>query len=178
MSSSPQSFSSSARDDGSQVEPLLRLAYRLLGGVADASRCVSGVLSVPTYAEPLSKRYRVARDATRQLLSRCAGQSLTDARLLPRFDTKGNHTRPVAPWPAFESPSIGRERARACIERLPVLYRVMITLHDVEEFSLDEIGRILSIDRTQALTLRRESRQALHTLMAARFEEGASDDFH
>lgn len=178
MSSSPQSFTSRARDEVSRVEPLFRLAYRLLGGVGDASRCVSAVLSASSTPEPLSKRYQVAREATRQLLSRCAGQPMTDQRLLPRFDANGNHTTPVAAWPALELPSIGQERARACVERLPVLYRVMITLHDVEQFSLDEIGQILAIDHTQAQVLRRESRQALRSLMAARFDEGSSDDFH
>lgn len=178
MSSSPQPFTKIVRNETSQAEPLLRLAYRLLGGVGDATRCVSEVLSSSHYPESLSNRVQVAREATRRLLSRSAGQPLTDARLLSRFNARGDHATPVAPWPAIELPSICRERARACVERLPVMYRVMFTLHDVEEFSLEEIGEILSIDHTQAQVLRRESRQALRSLMAAGFDEGSSDDFH
>ncbi len=167
-----------AQQDTPHVEPLLRLAHRLLGGIGDASRCVSDVLNAANGRPKSTLRREVAREASRRLVAHSAARGLTEPRLLPRFDAQGNHLAPIASWPVLTQPSSGTEMARACVERLPVLYRVMFTLHDVEGFSLEEISEILSIDSNRAQILRRESRQALRSLMAERFEEGSRDDFH
>ncbi len=89
--------------------------------------------------------------------------------LLPTFDETGHHTRPVTPWtqPPEERLAQAETRAqvRACIDRLPEPYRVVLLLRDIEERDTDETAEMLGISRAAVKTRLHRARQALRTLL-------------
>ena len=96
--------------------------------------------------------------------------------LLPTFKDDGHATfepRDFSPT-ALQLVESGETRAfvRACIDRLPETYRVVLLLRDIEE--LDTAETALALDVTDGVVKVRlhRARQALRRLLSERFEDG------
>jgi RNA polymerase sigma-70 factor (ECF subfamily) len=89
--------------------------------------------------------------------------------LLPAFQEDGHHVEQFADWntPADLLMERHQTRAtvRACIERLPDNYRVVLLLRDIEERSTQEAAEALSITPTAVKVRLHRARQALSTLL-------------
>jgi RNA polymerase sigma-70 factor (ECF subfamily) len=89
--------------------------------------------------------------------------------LLPTFDETGHHTRSVTPWTQHPEEQLSqaetREQVRACIDRLPMPYRAVILLRDIEELDTDQTAEMLRISRPAVKTRLHRARQALRTLL-------------
>ncbi len=92
---------------------------------------------------------------------------------LPRFDETGHHAAPVEEWKVSpEGALLSREtseRVRAAIEALPVSYRVVLVLRDIEELSTQETAEVLSLTRTAVKIRLHRARLALRTLLVPIF---------
>lgn len=92
---------------------------------------------------------------------------------LPRFDETGHHAAPVEDWAvSSEGALLSREtseRVRAAIETLPVSYRMVLVLRDIEEFSTEETAQVLSLTRTAVKVRLHRARLALRTLLVPVF---------
>jgi RNA polymerase sigma-70 factor, ECF subfamily len=92
---------------------------------------------------------------------------------LPRFDETGHHAAPVEEWTVSpEGALLSREtseRVRAAIEALPVSYRAVLILRDIEERSTEETAEILSVTRTAVKVRLHRARLALRTLLVPVF---------
>jgi RNA polymerase sigma-70 factor (ECF subfamily) len=97
--------------------------------------------------------------------------------LLPDFQEDGHHVEQFAEWTTPADELLAREetraRVRACIERLPDSYRVVLLLRDIEEYSTQEAADMLGLT-TAALKVRlHRARQALSTLLRREYADGA-----
>ena len=92
---------------------------------------------------------------------------------LPRFDETGHHAAPVEEWNVSpEGALLSREtseRVRAAIEALPVSYRAVLVLRDIEELSTEETAQVLSLTRTAVKVRLHRARLALRTLLVPVF---------
>ena len=95
---------------------------------------------------------------------------------LPRFDGAGHHAGPVEPWSDREaSPEAVagnaelRRAIRNAVARLPVSYRVVLILRDVEGCSTGETARLLSLTPNAVKIRLHRARLALRELLALRF---------
>jgi len=92
---------------------------------------------------------------------------------LPRFDETGHHAAPVGEWTVSpEGALLSREtseRVRAAIENLPVSYRAVLVLRDIEELSTEETAEVLSLTRTAVKVRLHRARLALRTLLVPVF---------
>jgi len=135
-----------------------RVARRLLDDPRDAEEVTQDVLlsavqKIQTFkgeAAFSSWLYRIAANAAYQRLR--AKRSRAEISLepfLPAFDGEGRHVQPVVDWSGqLEDPAVAGE-ARAAIERslsrLPIEYRVVILLHDVEGLPNEEVATALGL---------------------------------
>jgi RNA polymerase sigma-70 factor (ECF subfamily) len=93
--------------------------------------------------------------------------------LLPAFDETGHRLEPVAPW--SDEPCNRLERAemhnqvRACIDRLPDDYRVVLLLRDIEELDTEQTAEVLGISVSAVKTRLHRARQALRSLLEPLF---------
>ena len=89
--------------------------------------------------------------------------------LLPTFDETGHHTRQVRPWEEQALSRLTRQEmrvhVRACIDRLPEPYRVVLLLRDIEELDTDQTAQRLGITSGAVKTRLHRARQALRTLL-------------
>jgi RNA polymerase sigma-70 factor, ECF subfamily len=89
--------------------------------------------------------------------------------LLPAFQEDGHHVEQFADWNASADLLMERHQTRAtvraCIERLPDNYRVVLLLRDIEERSTQETAEALSITATAVKVRLHRARQALSTLL-------------
>ena len=89
--------------------------------------------------------------------------------LLPTFDETGHHTRPVRPWEEQALSRLTRQETRvhvrACIDRLPEPYRVVLLLRDIEELDTDQTAQRLGITSGAVKTRLHRARQALRMLL-------------
>jgi RNA polymerase sigma-70 factor, ECF subfamily len=89
--------------------------------------------------------------------------------LLPAFQEDGHHVEQFADWNAPADLLMERHQTRAtvraCIERLPDNYRVVLLLRDIEERSTQETAEALSITATAVKVRLHRARQALSTLL-------------
>lgn len=89
--------------------------------------------------------------------------------LLPRFQPDGHHVEQFSGWCAPADRLLEqretRARVRACIERLPDNYRVVLLLRDIEELPTAEVAAMLSITPTAVKLRLHRARQALSTLL-------------
>ena len=93
--------------------------------------------------------------------------SLND--LLPGFDEHGRHGRPASPRVSAAEHQLirseTRAQVRACIERLPALYRTVLVLRDIEEFDTDQTAARLGSTPGAVKTRLHRARQALRSLL-------------
>lgn len=89
--------------------------------------------------------------------------------LLPAFQEDGHHVEQFSEWstPADQLMERKQTRAtvRACIEQLPENYRAVLILRDIEEFSTQEVARMLAMTPTAVKVRLHRARQALSTLL-------------
>jgi RNA polymerase sigma-70 factor, ECF subfamily len=98
--------------------------------------------------------------------------------LLPRFDEEGRWAEPVA---AEETSTDGllerretRTMVRAAIERLPLNYRSVLLLRDIEELDTEEAAALLGVTPNAVKTRLHRARQALRTLLHREFHDERS----
>jgi RNA polymerase sigma-70 factor, ECF subfamily len=88
--------------------------------------------------------------------------------LLPRFDTAGNwideRIHSVPAHVLFET-SETRAMVRRCIDLLPDKYRIVLTLHDIEELDTEEVASLLDITPSNVKVRLHRARQALKALL-------------
>lgn len=97
--------------------------------------------------------------------------------LLPTFRDDGHARIEPRDW----SPSAlqlvesreTREFVRACIDRLPEMYRVVLLLRDIEEMDTSEAAEVLGVSEGVVKVRLHRARHALRRLLGERFEEGA-----
>jgi RNA polymerase sigma-70 factor (ECF subfamily) len=104
-----------------------------------------------------------------KLRARSRGREVPMDDLLPTFDDTGHHSHPVRVWEdnalARLTQAETRARVRACIDRLPDLYREVLLLRDIEEIDTEQTARMLSIHVGAVKTRLHRARQALRTLL-------------
>lgn len=97
--------------------------------------------------------------------------------LLPKFTEdghredghSGNSTRP------WREPAVLLERqetrtvVRACIDRLPETYRMVLLLRDIEELDTEEVAQMLDVSANAVKIRLHRARQALRTLLDPHF---------
>ena len=98
--------------------------------------------------------------------------------LLPGFLEDGHHARHPREWrdtgEALLSCQEDRAFVRAAIDRLPESYRTVLLLRDIEELDTTEVAQVLGVSENVVKVRLHRARQALRTLLAARFEKGTA----
>jgi RNA polymerase sigma-70 factor (ECF subfamily) len=93
--------------------------------------------------------------------------------LLPTFDGDGHWAEPVSRWATSADELLERRETRAivreAIDELPVSYRTVLVLRDIEELDTDEAAAILRVTPNAVRTRLHRARQALRTLLDRRF---------
>ncbi len=89
--------------------------------------------------------------------------------LLPRFDEEGRWVDSPARWHIPTDAVLERRETRvlirSAIERLPVNYRAVLLLRDIEELDTHETASLLGITPEAVKTRLHRARQALRTLL-------------
>jgi RNA polymerase sigma-70 factor, ECF subfamily len=98
--------------------------------------------------------------------------------LLPKFDDEGQRAMPLtAVVPCSESRLDERETrlaVRQAIDRLPVGYRTVILLRDIEEFDTHETADLMGTTPAAVKVRLHRARQALRTMLAPSFADDRS----
>jgi RNA polymerase sigma-70 factor (ECF subfamily) len=111
-----------------------------------------------------------------KLRSRARKPEASIEDLLPRFHSDGHRVDPGPAW-RLDGPDPAdsrrlREHVRDCIEGLPEIYRTVLLLRDIEEYSTEETAQLLDV-KTDAVKVRlHRARQALRALIAPSVVEG------
>ena len=96
-----------------------------------------------------------------------AERSIDD--LLPRFDEEGRWAEEPARHAASSHELLERRETRAivrrCIDRLPVTYRTVLLMRDIEDLDTDEVADLLDITPNAVKIRLHRARQALRTLI-------------
>ena len=89
--------------------------------------------------------------------------------LLPRFDEEGHWAEPASHWDTSTDTLSERRETRAmvrnAIDRLPLNYRSVLLLRDIEELDTDETASLLGVTPNAVKTRLHRARQALRTLL-------------
>ena len=111
----------------------------------------------------------VVNAALVQLRSKRRRSERTIEDLLPRFDEDGNWLSDPANWTDGRETILERrdscEMVRRCIEKLPVSYRSVLLLRDIEELDTEETARVMAVTATTVKVRLHRARQALKTLI-------------
>lgn len=93
--------------------------------------------------------------------------------LLPRFDKEGHWAEPASHWDTSTDALLERQETRAmvrnAIDRLPLNYRSVLLLRDIEELDTEEAASLLGITPNAVKTRLHRARQALRTLLQREF---------
>lgn len=89
--------------------------------------------------------------------------------LLLRFDDTGHHLVPPSSWSERSDLALDRDETRAhvraCIDRLPETYRMILMLRDIDELDTEETARLLGITANAVKVRLHRARQALRQLL-------------
>jgi RNA polymerase sigma-70 factor, ECF subfamily len=103
--------------------------------------------------------------------------------LLPRFDAAGQHSAPVEPWDASSASPEAiaangelRLTIRACVDRLPVPYRTVLILRDIQELSTSEAAALLGLTGNAVKIRLHRARLALRELLAPHLAARPTDE--
>jgi len=166
-------------------DPAYRLAIRITGNAQDAEEVVqdafwSVVRKIDSFRGAAafgSWFYRIvanaAYDTRRRGHGRHRDRSLAEAS--PVFDENGRHREAVADWSArLDNPSVESELRLllTAIDELPLEYRAVVVLHDVEGLSHREIGEVLGITVACAKTRVHRARLFLRQQLAGYMAPG------
>lgn len=98
--------------------------------------------------------------------------------LLPKFLEDGHRENPGTAWPESPEKTVGREQmrhtVRQAIDQLPVKYRSVVLLRDIEELSGEEAGEILGLTPNAVKVRLHRARRALRELLDPQILEGAA----
>ncbi len=157
---------------------MLAVARRLLGNEDDARECVQDAyLSAFSKADLFEGRssfrtwlHRIVVNAAlgRLRLRKQRGTQTVDG-LLPEFDASGCRIEPM--WQFTESleRTMEREAVRAAVQdaiaALPDIYRVVLVLRDIEEYSTEEVAALLETNIAVVKTRLHRARSALKKLL-------------
>jgi RNA polymerase sigma-70 factor, ECF subfamily len=136
-----------------------RLAIRITGSGPDAEEAVQDafwivVCKIDTFRGDSgfgSWLYRIVANAAYGNRRRGHAQRLHRSldEVLPTFDERGRHCEAVADWSAQVNDPSAQSELRtvlaAALDELPVEYRGVFVLRDVEGFSYREVGEVLGI---------------------------------
>ena len=111
----------------------------------------------------------VVNTALMRLRSRRREPEESIETLLPAFQADGHHIEQFADSEMRADRLLEqketRATVRACIQRLPVNYREVLTLRDIEELSTQEVAGALSMTPSVVKLRLHRARQALSTLL-------------
>ncbi len=98
--------------------------------------------------------------------------------LLPSFLEDGHRTDLGAAWPESPEEVVGRSQVRdvvrEAIDRLPVNYRTVVLLRDIEQLSGAEAGELLGLTPNAVKVRLHRARQALREILDRRLLKGAA----
>jgi RNA polymerase sigma-70 factor (ECF subfamily) len=166
---------------------MLAVARRMLGNDDDASDAVQeamisafrAIVGFRGSARLSTWLHRIVVNAALMKLRnrrRKPEQSIDD--LLPVFNAEGSWTTEPVRWATPSDVLLQREeervRVRACIDRLPESYRMVLMLRDIEELDTCDVAKLLGITPNAAKIRLHRSRQALRTLLEAELAGGES----
>jgi RNA polymerase sigma-70 factor, ECF subfamily len=139
------------------VQEAFVAAFRAIDGFAGAARLSTWLHRIVINAALMKLRSRRRRRE----------DSIDD--LLPRFDEEGHWVEAPAPFETTSDVLLEREetrsRVRRTIERLPVNYRTVLVLRDIEELDTEEVASVLGVTPNAVKTRLHRARQALRTLL-------------
>jgi RNA polymerase sigma-70 factor (ECF subfamily) len=178
-----------AGDDGAYEElvrryggQLLAVARRLLRREEDAQDAVqeaflSAFKSLPRFRGTSSLStwlHRIVFNAA--LMKLRSGSRHPESSIeewLPVFDESGHHASPVPAWTVSAEAALldaeTRRRVRAAIESLPLSYRSVLTLRDIEDLDTRTVADLLSITPTAVKLRLHRARQALRAKLEPHF---------
>ena len=136
-------------------------AFRAIDGFAGAARLSTWLHRI------------VVNTALMRLRSRRRRREESIEGLLPRFDEEGRWAEPPARWSASTDTLLERQQTRAAvrsaIDRLPLNYRTVLLLRDIEELDTDETAALLGMTVNAVKIRLHRARQALRTLLQREF---------
>ena len=98
--------------------------------------------------------------------------------LLPTFLEDGHRANPKAAWPESPEDAVGRDQVRdivrRAIDQLPVQYRSVVLLRDIEELSGAETGKLLGLTTGAVKVRLHRARRALRELLDPQMLKGAA----
>lgn len=111
-----------------------------------------------------------------KLRSRRAHPEESIEPLLPTFLEDGHSSVSYGDWPESADRLLERtqvrERVRASIDRLPVTYRTVLLLRDIEELDTAEVAEALGISANAVKIRLHRARQALRELLDPHLRQG------
>ena len=135
------------------VQDTFLSAFRHIGDFDGDSRLASWLHKIAVNAALMKLRSKRRRPE----------ESIED--LLPKFLADGNHEREPSPWAlggeAATASAEVRKVVRRAIDELPDLYRDVVLLRDIEDFSTEEAARALGITIPALKTRLHRARLAL-----------------
>ena len=157
---------------------MLAVARRMLGSDADANDAVqdafvSAFKAIRTFEGGSSLGtwlHRILINACLMKLRKCdSRRTVSIDDLLPHFDDSGHHAASVFRWTATPEELLSRSETcaavRASINRLPVDYRTVLLLRDIEEVGTEAAAQVLGISPGAVKVRLHRARQALRTLL-------------
>ena len=98
--------------------------------------------------------------------------------LLPTFLEDGHRAGPGPAWPESPEEVVGREQLRGivrqAIDQLPVKYRSVVLLRDIEELSGAETGELLGLTPNAVKVRLHRARRALREILDPQILESAA----
>ena len=175
----PQACETLVREYGGRM---LATARRLVGTEEDARDVVQEAFiaafrAIDTFAGAARLStwlHRIVINAAlMRLRSRRRRREESIDGLLPRFDEEGCWAEPVSPWDTSSDVLFERRETRAmvrnAVDRLPVNYRSVLILRDIEELDTGETASLLGVTPNAVKTRLHRARQALRTLLQREF---------
>ena len=115
----------------------------------------------------------VVNAALMRLRSRKRRREESSDGLLPRFDEQGRWAEPASHWDTSTDMLFEHRETRAmvrnAIDRLPLNYRSVLLLRDIEELDTDETASLLGVTPNAVKTRLHRARQTLRTLLQRGF---------
>ncbi len=146
---------------GDRSQETLLAAYRGLANFDGAAQLITWLHRIAVNSARMRVRWN-ARRPDRSIES-----------LLPTFDRTGHRENSGPAWQLtadeIASSREMRELVRQAIDRLPENYRIVLVLHDIEQFETAEVAQSLGIEPGAVKTRLHRARQALRTLLDLHF---------
>jgi RNA polymerase sigma-70 factor (ECF subfamily) len=153
----------SEEDSADAVQDAFAAAFRAIGSFEEAAALGTWLHRIVVNASLQRLRRRTRRPTV----------SLDE--LLPHFGEDGHHAQPVSRWPDRPLDALLRDETRAqiraCIDRLPIAYREILLLRDIEDLDTETTAGLLGVTPGVVKTRLHRARQALRRLLEPFFGE-------